>query len=279
MASSTTPAAPLPLTQAPSSAPTQKDAAVPVTTEVAALETAGKANLAGQPLPVVKAKQAASPTAVSRPTPSAKPIRQANGAPAVAAPASDQPLVVVTSPTTAPPTPAKGQQAAPSTEKGKTERPLVRPKTQVSPQAPVPPAKPVIKPRATARKAPITFPSATSAAATANGRSQTTNLADGLLPVVRSEQAQVFQSPAALPLPKTAVVAPSRPAPALPTTASSGVSGGSGVIQRSPTDEAPEATNAPAETVDIDEIVAEVQRQFMRELAIEGERRGVTSWY
>jgi hypothetical protein len=141
----------------------------------------------------------------------------------------------------------------------------------------VPPAKPVIKPRATARKAPITFPSA--APATANGRSSIANLADRPLPVVRSEQAQVFQSSAALPLPKTAVVAPSRPAPALPTTASSGVSGGSGVIQRQADDEAPEATNALAETVDIDEIVAEVQRQFMRELAIEGERRGVTSWY
>jgi hypothetical protein len=51
------------------------------------------------------------------------------------------------------------------------------------------------------------------------------------------------------------------------------------VIQRQGNGEAPEETNAPAETVDIDEIVAEVQRQFMRELAIEGERRGITSWY
>jgi hypothetical protein len=96
----------------------------------------------------------------------------------------------------------------------------------------------------------------------------------------RSQTSRTTQTQA-LPLPKTAVVAPSQPAPSLPSlpTTTAGNAAGSGVIQRSETDEAPEAINAPAEAVDIDEIVAEVQRQFMRELAIEGERRGVTSWY
>jgi hypothetical protein len=80
-----------------------------------------------------------------------------------------------------------------------------------------------------------------------------------------------------LPKTATAVVTPSysQPTSAAPTVSSAG----SGVIQRQAADEASEATDAPAETVDIDEIVAEVQRQFMREMAIEGERRGVSSWY
>jgi len=203
-----------------------------------------------------------------------------------AKPATDQPLLLVTPQPVRPTASPQGQQAEQAAAKSKTERPpLVQHKPQT---AKTPPARPVVRPRSTARKAPISFPSATATPSTnslaANGRSLATSLANGQLPVVRTERSQ-GQAPqssqtSALPLPKTAVVTPSRaqPAPSLPASAPGSFSS-SGVIQRKADDEAPEATNAPAEAVDIDEIVAEVQRQFMRELAIEGERRGVTSWY
>jgi hypothetical protein len=54
----------------------------------------------------------------------------------------------------------------------------------------------------------------------------------------------------------------------------------SNVIQRTPDSAAVKnsaADSTPA-GVGVDEIVEEVQRQFMRQLAIESERRGVTSW-
>ncbi|MCP5013274.1 MAG: hypothetical protein GY942_25115 [Aestuariibacter sp.] len=76
-----------------------------------------------------------------------------------------------------------------------------------------------------------------------------------------------------MPLPKTGVATPV-------SSAST-----SGVIQRSALDDQTTTAdmidqgNAAEGTVDINEIVFEVQRQFRRELAIEGERRGATSWF
>ncbi len=59
--------------------------------------------------------------------------------------------------------------------------------------------------------------------------------------------------------------------------------GRSNVIQRQPDGvmqrQSEERHNTErAEGVDIDAIVDRVQRQFMRRLEVEGERRGVTSW-
>ena len=241
---------------------------------------------AAQPLPVVKAIQVTPSTAVSQPAPtitSAKQAEQPDRTPASATPTQPQPLKLVTPQMAAPAVAlVQTKQAAQSAANGQTERPLVRPQTQSATPSTTPSARPVvIKPRSTARKAPISFPSPAPEATPANGRSTAPNLPDRSLPVVRTERSQTSQQTKAqaLPLPKTAVVTPSPSSQPASHTPVASDSSSSGVIQRQENDEVPEATNAPTEAVDIDTIVSEVQRQFMRELAIESERRGVTSWY
>ncbi len=136
--------------------------------------------------------------------------------------------------------------------------------------------RPLVKPQTAAPKAPLIFPSATPKTASGNGRTEPSIIPDNPLPFVRSAPSPSSRPSSNMPLPKTAVVSPSPP---IATPASS--ASASGVIQRQPDDDqtASDMSDMGQEPVDINEIVAEVQRQFKRELAIEGERRGATSWY
>lgn len=142
------------------------------------------------------------------------------------------------------------------------------------------PKLPVVKPHAPAPKAAVSTPSAPPTPPAAPSTPTT-------LPLVRPWETVPGKAHPDLPLPPVVspqsnsvpgkasgsakrMVAP-RPTPAVPA---------SNVIQR---EADPAATNddtadSPPATVDVDEIVEEVQRQFMRQLAIESERRGVTSW-
>lgn len=109
----------------------------------------------------------------------------------------------------------------------------------------------------------------------------------GELPLVRADDERMRNGRADLNLPTPASRVPVRshnpaaaptfkPPPARPSQPAVT----SNVIQRQVDNEADvETPNNEEETaVDIDEIVEEVQRQFMRELAIESERRGVLPW-
>jgi hypothetical protein len=90
------------------------------------------------------------------------------------------------------------------------------------------------------------------------------------LPLPTSVSAQPAPAPSKAPGPAKRMVssAPTKPASA------------SNVIQRAPDlcDSGGDAGDSAPAAVDVDEIVEEVQRQFMRQLAIEGERRGAMPW-
>jgi hypothetical protein len=57
-------------------------------------------------------------------------------------------------------------------------------------------------------------------------------------------------------------------------------SGSAGVIQRQVDGDNPGGDPAGGESeLDVDELAHQVHRRFLRQMAIEGERRGVTSWF
>ena len=235
-------------------------------------------------LPIVQAKaRPAPPTAVS-PPPAPQPAKaKTKGTPVSQLPAgNDSSIVVVAAPPTAPTKskmPIVSTTSPPTREQAKPiQVTATKPKATSQPPLPTLP-RPLVKPQPPAPKTTPAFPSATGTVPTENGRNNTFIASTAPLPVVRATAVPGTPMTTALPLPKVAPL----PSPGQAVTSTSSPAAASGVIQRSPDNEAITTGEASSDSepspVDINEIVAEVQRQFRRELAIEGERRGATSWY
>ncbi len=148
-----------------------------------------------------------------------------------------------------------------------------------------PPAMPVVKPRRSAApKASISWPAPPVVKSMNDDHAKETNLSASFkpLPVVRPTSIALKQGPTSLPLPTAKASGPAstqNPAtPPRPAPLSRGSATGSNVIQRKENDTFSESETPNSPAVNVSEIVEEVQRQFMRQLAIEGERRGATSW-
>jgi hypothetical protein len=257
---------------------------------------AGSTDKAPATTSVVKAP--ATPSVVAEPTPAAGASQTGLILPAKSAPASPissathqdagpLPVVMATSKAAAAPATANGEDRQPklvvvtpkaALKAGNGRPPVVKPsRTKAGPGQESTgaataarsgkPQLPVVRPHSPAPKTVVSFPPAPTSTR---------------LPVVQPIEARLGQSPRDLPLPSPAGAqaaqtpgmsfGPAKPrvSPAL----------ASNVIQRT-SDSAAVKKSAAGSTpagIGVDEIVEEVQRQFMRQLAIEGERRGVTSW-
>ena len=237
------------------------------------------------PLPIVKAEETSAPPTAVPPPLAPRPSRaKTKGTPVDQTQTRDNSsIVVVTAPTAVPIKPK--MPIAPTTTPPAQEKPepvrIVANKPKPAAQTSLPtPSRPLVKPQPPAPKTTPTFPSATPAAPAVNGRNNSPFPNSNPLPVVNSSAAPSSPLTTAMPLPKAAPT----PSPAPTAVPASSPASANGVIQRAPDDEAVAASEANSSdagqaAVDINEIVAEVQRQFRRELAIEGERRGATSWY
>lgn len=169
-------------------------------------------------------------------------------------------------------------QSAPNKRLVKPIRPVADTKASTFPGAS---SRPLVQPRRIIPGTPPTFPSAVPVTQATNGQPKSPILADTPLPIARPSLVKApTDTSTDLSLPKTAVTPPA----SATTSTIPGPGSTSGIIQRAPADESSTVTGGSTaeestqSSFDISEIVAEVHRQFKRELAIEGERRGVSPW-